>query len=179
MLLGQYAATYCDTLEGEYRFDTEAFRKVLQLLKRIEHMDIRYYQGEGVPEIFENGELFAFDNMEPYVREGARCVPLPSINGETSVSPIRVGYNIVNPNSGQTELAMEYMSLLAECGLYTMKDSAKQYPLLEDIFVNHAKCVFGDFADYGGALEGYVSGTMTEDEAIQEITELTQRKLYQ
>jgi hypothetical protein len=179
VLLEQYVATYCDTLDGEYRFDTEAFRKVLQLLRRIENMDIRYYQGEDVPEIFENGELFAFDTMEPYVGEGVKFVPLPSINGEISVSPLRLIYNIVNPNSGQTELAMAYMSLLAECGLYTMKDSAKQYPLLEDIFVNHAKCVFGDFVDYGGALEGYVSGAMTEDEAIQEITELTQRKLNQ
>ncbi len=179
VLLEQYVATYCDTLEGEYQFDTEAFRKVLQLLRRIENMDIRYYQGEGAPEIFENGELFAFDTMEPYVGEGVKFVPLPSINGETSVSPVRLIYNIVNPNSGQIELAMEYMSLLAECGLYTMKDSAGQYPLLESVFENHAKCVFGNYADYGRTLEGYVNGTMTENEAIQEITELTRRKLNQ
>lgn len=179
VLLEQYVATYCDTLEGEYRFDTEAFRKVLQLLKRIEHMDIRYYQGEGVPEMFENGEIFAFDTVEPHVEEGWEFVPLPSINGEASVSPVHLRYNIVTPNSSQVELSMEYMSLLAECGFYTMKDSAEQYPLLEDVFENHAKCVFGNFADYGGALEGYVNGVMTEDEAIQEITELTQRKLNQ
>ena len=111
--------------------------------------------------------------------EGVKFVPLPSINGETSVSPVRLIYNIVNPNSGQIELAMEYMSLLAECGLYTMKDSAGQYPLLESVFENHAKCVFGNYADYGGTLEGYVNGTMTENEAIQEITELTRRKLNQ
>ena len=74
---------------------------------------------------------------------------------------------------------MESVSLLAECGSYTLKDSAGKYPLLADVFENHAKCIFGNCADYSGALEKYVSGIMTEEETIRQIEEQTQRKLNQ
>lgn len=179
VLLEQYIATYCDTLNGEYEFDIEAFRKVLQLLRRIEGMDIRYYEGEGAPELFENGELLGFGATNYYMESGKEFLPLPSICGETSVSPLKIRYCMINPNSSQIETALEYTSLLAECGSYAMKETADQYPLIAELYENHVKCIFGSHADYGTALEEYITGTMTEDEAIAEITELTRRRQNQ
>lgn len=179
VLLEQYIATYCDTLNGEYQFDTEAFRKVLQLLRRIKEMDIRYYQGEGYPELFENGEMIGFESVGVYAETGMEFLPLPAIYGEEPISPVKLRYNIINPNSERTEVAMEYVSMLAECGTYARKDTAEQFPLIADLYENHARCVFGSHAEYGTALENYVNGTMTEEEAIAEITELTRRKQNQ
>lgn len=179
VLLEQYAATCCDTLNGEYDFDTPTFRKVLQLLRRIDQMEIRYNESTEYQELFAEDELFQFDNMMPYVEAGWEFLPLPSINGEVSVSPVQMGYNVINPNSEKQELAMEYMSLLAEMGQYARKDTAQQYPLLADIFENRVKCIYGNYAEYGNALDAYCNGEMTEDEAVEAIAEQTRRRMQQ
>ena len=145
----------------------------------IDQMEIRYHEEEGVGEIFENREIFQFDSMLPYVEEGWEFVPLPSIRGERSVSPVHMSYNVINPNSRQRKLAMEYMSLLAEMPLYCGEDSADQFPLLADIFHNRSRCIYGNYADYGDALSEYVRGTISEDEAVERITEYTERRLLQ
>lgn len=179
VLLEQYVATCCDTLNGEYDFDTPTFRKALQLLRRISQMEIRYNENTEYQELFAEDYLFQFDNMMPYVEAGWEFLPMPSINGEVSVSPVQMGYNVINPNSEKQELAMEYMSLLAEMGQYARKDTAQQYPLLADIFENRAKCIYGNYAEYGDALDAYCNGEMTEDEAVEAIEEQTRRRMQQ
>ena len=44
---------------------------------------------------------------------------------------------------------------------------------------NRAKCIYGNYAEYGDALDAYCNGEMTEDEAVEAIEEQTRRRMQQ
>ena len=178
VLLEQYISSYCDTENGQYHFDTDAFRKVLQLLKRINAMDITYSEkAYDWTNLFQNGEIAGFTGAEGYVYEGYSFVPLPSINGEEPTAPFTMGYHVINPNSQHKEEAFLYMEMLAEQRMYFDVGTAETYPKLADVMNHYAKLVSGSQPDYGTSIDDFLAGEITEDEAITEIEERTDRKV--
>lgn len=178
VLLEQYACSYCDTQNKQYEFDTPAFRKVLRLIKRIDGMDVEYSDKVyDETNLFSNKELVGFDGAESYVYGGYSFVLLPSIDGEEPVAPFTMGYHVVNPNSVQKENAFSFMEMLARQRQYFGMDTAQKYPKLAEVMNNSAKLRSGSQPEYGTSIDKYLSGEITEDEAILEIQERTDRKI--
>ena len=173
VLLEQYVCSYCDPQEGVYDFDTPAFRKVLELMRRIDEMSLKYSEEYYDDDLFLNGEIAGFGSAETYVAYRYSLVPLPSINGEPPVAPFTVGYHVVNPNSSQKENAMLYMEKLAEQSRYFNKNTAGQYPKLAEVMERDAKRLFGNQAEYGDAIDQYVNEKITAEEAIAWIEDQT------
>ncbi|MDE7043986.1 MAG: hypothetical protein K2O97_03040 [Acetatifactor sp.] len=133
LLFAQYIYEYGDPLAGNVDFDTESFRKVLDIMKQIH--DSPYFQEPGTGAMISYGADYDFRPTDviginhlvvtDQIGDPRR---LPAIESDKVPAPqIRVAYAVVNPNSENREAAIRYFEMLVTGRAYL--ETAELFPL--------------------------------------------------
>jgi len=133
LLFAQYVYGYGDPLAGNVDFDTEAFRKVLDIMKQIH--DSPHFQEPGTGAMMSYGGDYDFRTTDVIGINHLVVTDqigdprgLPAIeSGNTPAPQIKVAYAVVNPNSERKEAAIHYLEMLATGRAYS--ETAELFPL--------------------------------------------------
>ena len=183
-LFEQYLYEYCEPYEEKVDFDTEAFRKVLDLMTRIH--DCPDFQkpgtepGNAVIGYYSDRDFRQTDvlGINSGLRLGGIASPhkLPDIEETQSLAPqISVSYAVINPNSENKEAAIRYLEALVTGEKFASLPEI--FPLSDrdelNLYMDKAHVPFdqGVLSNVVSILYSYADGKLTQDEAIAAIQE--------
>lgn len=132
-LFAQYLYGYGDPVAGNVDFDTEAFRKVLDIMKQIYASPHFQEPGTGAGISYGNDYDFRATDViginQVIVTDWIGDPRgLPAIEPDNVLNPqIMVIYAMVNPNSQRREAAIHYLEMLATGSAYS--ETAELFPL--------------------------------------------------
>ena len=179
-LMEQYMARYCDVENAQYNFDTEEFRQVLRLLRRIEEMDLPQSAVGGMTvagELFPEGMTFGWADLSSYEKGQEISIVYPSIAGETGSVTAKQTYLVVNPNSENKEQAIDYLEFICQ-NPYVRQNvllyADENCPEIAELMEHHLVYLTDSHVDMSELFEiinAYCEGTLDEEETIRQITE--------
>ena len=186
MLMEQYMARYCDVENNQYTFDTEEFRQVLRLLRRVKDMDLPQSVSGNFPavgELFPEGMTFGWAELSSYEKGQEIAIVYPSIAGETGSVTAKQTYLVVNPNSSRKEEAIDYLEFI--CQNPYVRQNALLYPdescpEIADLLEHHLVYLTDSRVDMSELFEiinAYCEGTLDEEETIRQITEKAEMQI--
>ena len=186
-LLEQYMARYCDVENNQYTFDTEEFRQVLHLLRRVKNMALPQSVSGGFAtdgELFPEGMTFGWTDLSSYEKGQEISIVYPSIAGESGSVTAKQTYLIVNPNSSRKEEAIDYLEFICQ-NPYVRQNvllySDENCPEITDLVENHLVYLTDshvDMSELFGIINAYCEGTLDEEETIRQITEKVEMQIY-
>lgn len=183
-LFEQYLYEYCKPYEGKADFDTEAFRKVLNLITRIH--DCSDFQkpgtgpGSAIIGYYSDRDFRQTDvlGINSGLDPGSIVSPhkLPDLEETRSLAPqISVAYAVVNPNSENKEGAIRYLEALVTGEKFSSLPEI--FPLSDNedlnLYMDEAHVPFeqGVLNNVVSILYSYADGKLTQEETIAAIQE--------
>lgn len=183
-LFEQYLYGYCEPYEGKVDFDTEIFRKTLDLMTRIH--DCPDFQDPGTdPGDFRMSYSSDRDfrqtdvlGINSFLRLGNIASPhkLPDIEATRSLAPqISVSYAVINPNSENKEAAIRYLETLVTGEEFS--SLPEMFPTSENenlnLYMDEAFVQFdqGVLNNVVSILYSYMDGKISKEELIAAIQE--------
>lgn len=186
MLMEQYMARYCDVESSQYTFDTEEFRQVLRLIRRVKDMDLPQSISSGLAtagELFPAGLTFGWAELSSYEKGQEIAIVYPSIAGEVGSVTAKQTYLVVNPNSNRKEEAIDYLEFI--CQNPYVRQNVLLYPNescpeIADLLEHHLVYLTDSRVDMSELFEiinAYCEGTLDEEETIHQITEKVEMQI--
>ncbi len=178
-IFDQYLYGYCTPAEGNVTFDTEAFRKTLNIMKQIH--DSSYFQEPGgqitymADRSFRPTDVLGINNGGNSSKS-ASPHKLPDIEAAQSLpSQITVGYAVVNPNSEHKEEAIRYLEALVTSMQFSASPDVFPLPgyenwnlYMDDAYVSYELEIYNNVSSI---INSWLIGQISKDEAIASIQE--------
>lgn len=185
-LFEQYLYGYCEPYKGKVDFDTDTFRKMLDIITRIHDCSDFQDPGTGPGDLrigyYSDRDFRQTDvlGINSFLRLDSISSPhkLPDIEAMRSLAPqISVSYAVINPNSENKEDAIRYLEALVTGEEFS--SLPEMFPLSENenlnLYMDEAFVQFdqGVLSNVVSILYSYADGKISKEELIAAIQEKT------
>lgn len=179
MLFDQYLYGYCAPEKGNAVFDTDAFRKTLDIMRQIHDSSDFQEPGGQIDYLadrnFRPTDVLGINNAGSAARS-ASPHKLPDIEDTRNLAAqITIGYAVINPNSEHKEDAIRYLETLVTGEEFAVSSGVFPSPEYENwnLYMDDAHVCYetGLYNNVSSFINSWLAGRISQDEAIAAIQE--------